>query len=211
LSVELQQRACDPYHTPSPPLAARSSFASLPAQGGEGGGGQLLCWCLPSARHGLGSTQQTELSGLRPLRHPWATRSTSPSLPAQGAKGAGCGVQLLCGVFPRSPICHQGTAGAVGWCRPRREPQRCSPCYRSSIDPRALTSKRRAGARSRAAAGRLSGLGRLSLCLRGRDHEGDQPGATQRTELSRLRPLRHPWRPDLPSRPYLPKGAKGAR
>jgi hypothetical protein len=29
-----------------------------------------------------------------------------------------------------------------------------------------------------------------------------------------LRPslaLRHPWPPDLPSRPYLPKGAEGAR
>jgi len=52
-----------PYRTLRHPWATRSTFASLPAQGGEGGGVRwsTLCWCLlPSARSGL---RWTQLSG----------------------------------------------------------------------------------------------------------------------------------------------------
>ncbi len=46
-AADRAERGLGPFAT----LAARSSFASLPAQGGEGGkwsGAQLLCWSLPA-------------------------------------------------------------------------------------------------------------------------------------------------------------------
>jgi hypothetical protein len=42
VSVEQQQRDGHPLSHPSPPLAAQSSFASLPAQGSEGGKGTVV-------------------------------------------------------------------------------------------------------------------------------------------------------------------------
>src|SRR5207245_525712 len=66
-----------------------------------------------SACRGLRSTQRTELSGLGPLRHPWATRSSVaiPTCP-RGRRGAGCGGQALCWCLPSPPNLPQGAAGA---------------------------------------------------------------------------------------------------
>src|SRR5262249_37768664 len=60
----------------------------------------------------------------------------------------------------------------------------------------------------------LCRLGGLGLCLRGRRHEGDRRAADwgRGSGQSRagLRPFHHPWVPDLPSPPYLPKGGRGS-
>jgi hypothetical protein len=112
---------------------------------------------ISAPRIGVDAADRAErgLGSVSTLRCPICLRL--PYLP-KGAKGAGCGGQALCWCLPRLLNLPQGAAGA-GWAA-------------------ALGKGLKGGSPScRAAAGRLSGLGRLSLCRRGRGHQGDQRAA----------------------------------